>query len=145
VGTEEADFLLHDEALHFSKIINSGLDEAQVVREYRAWVGKIGAVDVFIWETDVTYNQPSPPVSGVHLDPGTGMQQTIARHVERIYIDLVTGLQLKTETDLYLVNGNMIDGSHGIITGYEYWPVLPEQLAEVYDKMAADVRQALEK
>ena len=145
VGTEEADFLLHDEALHFSQPDNPNLDLEMITQIDRGWIEKISGGDVFVWEREIEYVQPSPSVSGIIVDPQTGAQQTIARRVERVFVDLVTGLQMKTEEDFYLVNGSVIDGSHDIITQYEYWETLPIELAEVYNKMAADLRLVLDK
>jgi hypothetical protein len=145
VGTEEADFLLHDEALHFSQPNRSDLDLEKIIQIDRGWVEQTSVGNVFVWERDIEYIQPSPSVSGVIVDQQTGAQQTIARKVDRVFIDLLTGLQMKTESDFYLGNGNMIDGSHETITKYEFWETLPIELAEVYNKMAADLRLVLDK
>lgn len=145
VGTEEADFILHDEALHFSHLDSSNPYPELVTQIDRGWVEQISSGDAFVWERDFQYSQPSPAVSGVIVDPATGAEQTINRKLERVYVDLLTGLQMKTEADFYLVNGNTIDGSHASLSQYEYWETLPEHLAEVYESMAADLRQILEK
>ena len=100
---------------------------------------------MYLLGREIEYIPTSPSVGGVIVDPQTGEQQTIARKVKRVFVELVTGLQMKTEEDFYLVNGSFIDGSHDIITQYEYWETLPIELAEVYNKMAADLRLVLDK
>ena len=143
VGNEPGDFILHDETLRFQSHQELA-GQSGVITDMRAWVETVEGADCFVWETLVTYKNPVSSGSGVYMDPKTNTLEHIAGTTRRIYVEMDTGLMLKDEQDLHLLNGELVDGSDSQPNSYDYFEVLPAEIADVYDKMAEDVQKALE-
>lgn len=142
IGTEEDDFILHDEASQFRKASNHQVPGIE--QDYRTWVEGIDGRQTLILVYDITIGDPA--LRGTILDPTTRVPYPVARNLRFYYINLDTGLQVRFDEEFYLENDQLINGDGvGLLYSYEYSETMPEELRRPFENAARQLKAMLDK
>jgi hypothetical protein len=140
MGTDDGDFILHDEVSQFQQDSNAVFEGIRTV--FRAWVEEYEEKQTFILVYDITIEDPE--LRGGVLDSTTGNLSPVMRNQRFHYIDLETGLQVRFDEEHYLEDGTLVNGDDdGLFYRYEYLETMPEEIRESYEVIAEELQNML--